>query len=65
MFLNFGKKNKYDYIYQFDRLSQFSIQAAEFLDSTIKAYDRREMPEKISEMHKVEHAADAEKKRDV
>lgn len=62
MFLNFGKKNKYDYIYQFDRLSQFSIQAAEFLDSTIKAYDRHEMPIKIREMHEIEHAADAEKK---
>ncbi|MBP1743748.1 MAG: hypothetical protein H6Q58_726 [Firmicutes bacterium] len=62
MFLNFRKSKQYDYIYEFNRLSQFSIQAAEFLDSTMKAYNRSEMPAKIREMHEIEHAADVEKK---
>lgn len=62
MFLNFRKNKKYDYIYEFDKLSQFSIQAAEFLGASLKAYSRDEMQAEIKKMHEIEHAADVEKK---
>lgn len=62
MFLNLRKNKKYDYLYEFDKLSQFSIQAAEFLNTSLKTYNRAEMPAEIKKMHEIEHAADLEKK---
>lgn len=62
MFLNFKKNKRFDYIYEFQKLSEFSVQASEFLDSTLKTYKRSDMPAKVREMHEIEHAADVEKK---
>jgi len=57
----FRKNKSYDYIYEFDKLSQFSIQAAEYLDSALRSHSREGMPEAIRKMHEIEHAADIEK----
>ncbi|NDL67863.1 DUF47 domain-containing protein [Anaerotalea alkaliphila] len=59
---NSKKKGKgYDYIGMFAELSGFSIQAAEFLDTTLKGYRREDMPEKLARMHEIEHGADVAK----
>ncbi len=58
----FRKNKSYDYIYEFDKLSQFSVEAAEFLDSALKSHSRESMPEMIRKMHEIEHAADVEKR---
>jgi len=58
----FIKKYKdYDYISEFEKLSGYSVMAAELLDSVLRDYDRSVMPEKIRMMHEIEHAADIEK----
>lgn len=57
----FKKFRDYDYINEFEKLSAYSVMAAELLDTILKNYDRWSMPEKIRLMHEIEHAADIEK----
>jgi hypothetical protein len=58
----FQKNKHYDYINEFEKLSQFSVDAAEFLEAFLKSHSREGMPEAIRKMHEIEHAADVEKK---
>ncbi|MHC1721085.1 MAG: DUF47 domain-containing protein [Clostridiaceae bacterium] len=57
----FKKLKDYDYISEFEKLSRYSVMAAEFLDAVLRNYDLSLIPEKTRMMHEIEHEADVEK----
>lgn len=68
----FSKKKNYDYFNGFHKFSNYAQQAAEFLESIIKDYDRTNLDTLLVEMHEIEndcdihkHAVDAELYSDV
>ncbi len=68
----FSKKKSYDYFNGFHKFSKYAVAAAEFLDSIIKDFDRKNLDTLLVEMHEIEndcdihkHAVDAELYRDL
>lgn len=55
------RKNEYNYFEAFADLSKFSLSSAEILHKTLAAFDAAKLPEKVKEMHKIEHSADIAK----
>ncbi|MEQ8201955.1 MAG: DUF47 family protein [Syntrophomonadaceae bacterium] len=61
MLFNFKRNNPYDYIRAFARLSDYSVQAAEYLDKCFQEFSPEKMPQMLVQMHEIEHNADAAK----
>lgn len=68
----FSKKKTYDYFNGFYKFSTYAVNAANFLESTIKDFDRKNLDTLLAEMHEIEndcdihkHAVDAELYQDV
>lgn len=57
----FNRHKNFDYINEFEILSKYSVDAAEFLDLSLKEYDISTIHERTKMMHSIEHAADIEK----
>ncbi|HIT89005.1 MAG TPA: DUF47 family protein [Candidatus Merdenecus merdavium] len=55
------KKKEYNYFDGFVELSNYSLQSAKMLHDIVTNYTNVEIPEKIVEMHNIEHAADIAK----
>lgn len=56
------KNNKdFSYFKAFVELSNFSVKAAEFLNSTLKDFNVDTIEAKVKEMHSIEHSADDER----
>ena len=56
-----AKRDKnFNYFSSFERMGNFSYQAAEMLQEILENYDSEQLPQKVKEMHVIEHAADIE-----
>lgn len=57
------KKNKkgFNYFEAFVNLSEYSLSSAEILHKTLAEFKASEMPQKVKEMHEIEHSADIAK----
>jgi predicted phosphate transport protein (TIGR00153 family) len=55
------KKRGFNYFEAFVGLSEYSLSSAEILHNTLMNYDAAELPQKIKEMHEIEHSADLAK----
>lgn len=53
-----ARKKDYNYYESFVTLSEFSVKAAELLDSIMKNYNVDELESKMKEMHEIEHSGD-------
>lgn len=56
-----ARKNDFDYFDMFARAVDFSHQAATMLESVLKNFDVDTLPEKMKELHIIEHTADIAK----
>jgi predicted phosphate transport protein (TIGR00153 family) len=56
-----ARKNEYNYFNAFVGLSKFSLSSAEILNNTLLNFDSISLPDKIKEMHEIEHSADVAK----
>lgn len=56
--MKFGKSRSYDYLHEFSELGKFALQAAEFLDDTLKSYQDTDITEMRIKIHEIEHRAD-------
>lgn len=55
------RKKDYNYFKSFVNLSKFSLKSAEILDKTLHHFNSIQLPDKIKEMHEIEHSADLAK----
>lgn len=56
-----ARKNKnFNYFSSFEKMGNYSFQAAEMLQDLLENFDPEELTAKIKEMHIIEHAADIE-----
>ncbi|MCI9414544.1 MAG: DUF47 domain-containing protein [Clostridiales bacterium] len=53
-----ARKKDFDYFVGFTRAVDYSCQAARILSDTLENFDSDRLPERIKDMHGVEHAAD-------
>ena len=49
---------RYNYFTAFEEMADFGCQAAAYLDETFADFDPKTLPDRITEMHQIEHAAD-------
>ena len=56
-----GKKKDFDYFDMFVQAVKFSCKSASMLEDTLKEFDPDTLPEKMKELHVVEHTADIAK----
>lgn len=56
-----AKKKDYNYFEKFVELVDYSCQCAEILHTTLLNFNPDTLPEKLKEIHNIEHAADLEK----
>lgn len=56
-----AKKHGFNYFEAFVDLSKYSLTSAEILHKTLTNFDPSELPQKIKEMHEIEHSADLAK----
>jgi predicted phosphate transport protein (TIGR00153 family) len=56
-----SKNKDFNYFKAFVNLSNFSLKAAEILNTNLHEFDKHEIEEKSKEMHAIEHAADLDK----
>lgn len=56
-----NKKNEYSYFEAFVNLSKFASASAQILHKTLGSFDASVLPEKLTEMHEIEHNADLAK----
>lgn len=58
---NNGKKKDFNYFEAFVDLSKYSLEAAKLLNDTLNNFNTMLLPDKIKEMHEIEHSADLAK----
>jgi predicted phosphate transport protein (TIGR00153 family) len=56
-----GKNKDFNYFKAFVDLSNFSLKAADILNTTLHNFDRSKIQDKLKEMHSIEHSADLDK----
>jgi hypothetical protein len=56
-----ARKNEYNYFDAFANLSKFSLKSAEILHETLANFNPADLPNKVKEMHHIEHSADLAK----
>jgi uncharacterized protein len=56
-----SKNKDFNYFKAFVDLSNFSLKAAEMLNTNLHEFDKHQIEEKSKEMHAIEHAADLDK----
>ena len=56
-----GRKNDFNYFEAFVDLSKYSLEAAKLLDKTLNKFNTMTLPDKIKEIHEIEHSADLAK----
>ena len=61
MFFNVKKKESYNYFDKLAALSEYSLEAARYLDQVLTDYQLEKSDEYIGRMHKIEQAADQAK----
>ncbi len=61
MLFRFKGNNPFDYVRSFARLSDYSVQAAEYLDQCLQDLALKKMPHMLGQMHEIEHNADVAK----
>lgn len=54
------RERKYNYFTAFVSMANYSSKAAELLNKTLTQYNPSVLPDKLKEMHEIEHAADME-----
>jgi predicted phosphate transport protein (TIGR00153 family) len=52
------RSNSYNYFESFVNLSKYSLSSAEILNSILTEFDISTLPQKVKEMHEIEHNAD-------
>ena len=57
----FQSKDSYNYIRIVAQLSEYAVQAAEYLDKVVKDFEPEKMPGNIAAMHEIERNADIDK----
>lgn len=56
-----ARKNEYNYYEAFVNQSKFSLSSAQILHKTLSDFDAKQLPQKVKEMHEIEHTADLAK----
>jgi predicted phosphate transport protein (TIGR00153 family) len=56
-----GRKKDFNYFEAFVDLSKYSLEAAKLLNDTLNNFNTMLLPDKIKEMHEIEHSADLAK----
>lgn len=56
-----ARKKSFDYFEAFVNLAEYSSRAAKMLDESLRNFDVETLPQKLEELHKIEHGADEEK----